>query len=336
MLFNRLKYFLTADVGGTNTVLAIFDSKDNIIFKKTYPSTEIKNFTDTILHFLNLPECRHLKIESACIGVAGMINSDRNQVRLTNLSWIIDKQSILVRTKLRRVILLNDFEAIGFGIDTLKPGEYTQLTNTSRNKDGTISIIGAGTGLGMSILTYELGKHLPIPSEGGHVDLPIIANDNIDIKFQSYMFKKKLYKDAEDVVSGRGLVNIYNFLLTQKVRHDKKISLIIRKSSDEDKPSLITKYALEDKDILCIRTLELFIKYYARIAKNLALTTSCSELIIAGGISPKILPALQEVFVEEFVEHGRHDIRKALETVCILVLTNPDISLRGAYNILKS
>ena len=109
-------------------------------------------------------------------------------------------------------------------------------------------------------------------SEGGHVDLPVIADDPIDFKLQSFLIKKKIYKDAEDIVSGRGIVNIYNFLLTQKIRHNTKIQAMIKRAPDINKPSLITKYALEDKDALCIRVLELFIKYYARISRSLSLS----------------------------------------------------------------
>jgi glucokinase len=234
------------------------------------------------------------------------------------------------------VIILNDFEATGFGIDTMKPGEYVELTNFGRKLDGTIAVIGAGTGLGVSILTYEMGKHFPIPSEGGHVDIPIQIDDSTDIKLLTFLKNKKLYSDAEDIVSGRGIVNIYNFLLTQKIKHDKKISAIIKKSSTEEKPALITKYALEDKDTLCIKTLELFIKYYARVARNLALTSMCSELAISGGIAPRILPALQDVFVEEFVQHEVQSMRKILEMMTILVVVNTDLGIQGAFNVLKS
>jgi glucokinase len=218
----------------------------------------------------------------------------------------------------------------------MKSENYLELTNLGQNSNGTIAIIGAGTGLGACILPINNGIHTPIASEGGHVNLPIIATDKIDIQLQSFLIKKKIYKDAEDIVSGRGIVNIYKFLLTQKNKHNPKIKLEISKKLDKEKPAYITKYALEDKDELCIRTLELFIKYYARTARNFALTTMCSELIIAGGIAPKIISALQDVFVDEFVEHNVENMRKILERTPIIVLVDPDISLYGALNAIKT
>jgi len=316
--------------------MAVMDTNKNILFKKVYLSHEIKHFTDTLQQFMQLPECKHYKIKEASIAVAGPINADRTNAKLTNLEWTIDVHNILVRTSLHRVLLLNDFEAIGFGVDTLKSEHYLELTNHGRNTDGTIAIIGAGTGLGISILPKYDNVHLPLQSEGGHVNLPIISNDNIDLKLQSFLIQKKRYKDVEDILSGRGIVNIYNFLLTQKVKHNKKIKLAIHNVTDAEKPAFITKYALEDRDALCIRTVELFIKYYARMSKNLALTTLCSELIIAGGIAPKILSALQDVFVDEFIQHDIENMRKILERIPIIVLVDPDVSLYGALNALRT
>jgi glucokinase len=336
MFFKNKKYFLVADVGGTKTSLAIADINKDILYKKTYHSIEIKQFSDTLIEFMNLPECKVYKIEEACIGVAGPINSEKNYARLTNLNWTIDKDNILVRTHLHNVILLNDFEAIGYGIDTLKSENYNELTNLGRNSSGTIGIIGAGTGLGTCILPNFNGKHIPLASEGGHVDMPIYVDDKMDVQLQQYLIKRKLYRDVEDVVSGRGIINIYTFLLTQKVKHNPKIKSEISKKTNEEKPAYITKYALEDKDALCILTLELFIKYYARIARNFALTIKCSELIIAGGIAPKIISALQDVFMDEFVQHDVENMRKLLELIPIIVLIDPDIGLYGALNKLKT
>ena len=335
MFLKRINCFIVADIGGTKTTIAIINKSREILFKKIYLSSEIKHFTDTLLQFMHLPECKKYPILEASIAVAGIINTERNYARPTNLEWTVDSNSILVRTPLKRVVLLNDFEAIGLGIDGLKPESYRELTNLGFNDKGTIAVIGAGTGLGMSIIPNISGKGIPIPSEGGHIDLPILVTDKIDVKLQSFLIQKKLYKDSEDVVSGRGIVNIYKFLLTQKIKHDKKIRLLIAKSTDEEKPAMITKYALEDRDLLCIRTLELFIKYYARIAKNLALMTTCSQMILAGGIAPKIASALEDVFVEEFVQHKLEIMRKMLERTPIIVITDFNISLYGALKALS-
>lgn len=336
MFLKKDKFILLADVGGTKTTFAIVNQNKKIISKKTYVSTKITNFTDTVLEFINLEENKKRVIKDASIAVAGIISKEKNYVRLTNLEWTIDINNLLVRTQLHNIKLLNDFEAIGLGFKDLRNDQYIELTNHGRNSQGTIAIIGAGTGLGMSILAYDVNsdKYYPINSEGGHIDLPIISTDKTDIKLQSFLIEKKQYFDAEDIISGRGIINIYNFLINQKIKHNNNIKKEIAQVPKEEKPALIMKYALEDKDAVCIKTLELFIKYYARIAKNLALITLCSELVISGGIAPKILSALQDSFMEEFAIHNRDEFRKYLESIPILVLTDTDIELYGALNAL--
>ena len=335
MFFGKTKYYLMADIGGTKSVLAIIDDKYHIKFKKIYPSQEIRNLAETINQFLREPECRQYTVKVASLAIAGPINNERTFAQPTHTEWSVDANNIIQHTPLRKVLLINDFEATGFSIDQLKPEQYTELTDFGRNTKGTIAIIGAGTGLGVGILSYDGKRHTPIASEGGHVSLPIRADDAIDIKLESFLKKKGLYKDAEDVISGRGIANIYNFLSTQNIRYNKKSHGIISKASIDEKPALITKYALEDKDILCIRTLEIFIKYYARTASNLALTTLCSELVIAGGIAPKILPVLQDMFIEVFTQPERAHIRKFLEHVTIIVITDTDVNLYGSLNALN-
>ena len=129
MFLRNEKFSLVVDIGGTKTAFAVIDSTGKILYKKMFVSSEIKYFTDTIIHFLQLPECKSYKIKEACIAVAGPINSQRNYARPTNLDWIVDTNNILVRTPLHNVLLINDFEAIGFGIDLLKQENYVEWSN---------------------------------------------------------------------------------------------------------------------------------------------------------------------------------------------------------------
>lgn len=335
MFFGKTKNYLVADIGGTKSTLAIIDDKYLVKVKKVYLSAEITHFTETVNNFLKEPECKKYTVREASLAVAGPINENRTYAKLTNASWDVDVDDIIRHTPLQKVFLINDFEAVGFSVDTLKQEQYTELTNLGSNTAGTIVVIGAGTGLGVSILPYYKKKHVPLASEGGHVDLPILSDDSIDVKLESFLIKKKLYKSAEDVVSGRGIANIYSFLLTQKIKHSEKIRREIAKAKMTERPAMITRHALEGKDALCLMTVELFVKYYAKMARNLALSTLCTELVIAGGIAPKILSILQDMFVEEFTQHSIEDIRKIVERTSVIVLTDPDISLYGALNALN-
>ena len=336
-MFEFAKNFLVADIGGTNARFAVIDSKQSIIIKKIYKTREKKNFDDVMRSFIDevdmLPN--RVTIYSACFAIAGSVNNDRQFAQLTNVPWTFDAKEIKKKYGFKNVIFLNDFEAVGFGIDTLKPNQYTELTSYGHSNTGTISLIGAGTGLGMGILVENGKKHLPLPSEGGHMDVFIRPDNSLELQLYNYLKKKELILDNESIVSGRGITNIYEFLITKKIKHSKKISTEIKKSNVLEKPSLITKYALEEKDVLCLKTMELFTIFYARIAKNLAILTLCSELVIAGGIAPKVIGFLKDGFIESFKQTSHRHLRNWLENMTILVITDEDVSLYGAYNALK-
>ncbi|HEY9705135.1 MAG TPA: ROK family protein, partial [Allocoleopsis sp.] len=181
MLFKKEGY-IVSDIGGTKTVIALIDSKTNQIVQREYHLNDsIVHYTDTLVRFINSKECKDYNIKKGCFAVAGPINTDRSEAKLTNHSWTINKDNILVRTPLKHVIIINDFEAIGLGINMLEDSEYHELTELGRNTSGNISVIGAGTGLGVSILPYSQKSRIPMQSEGGHVDLPIRIDDKLDV-----------------------------------------------------------------------------------------------------------------------------------------------------------
>lgn len=326
------KKYLLADIGATNTRFAIVNGRFEFIKKRFYKNDEIINIIDAMKSFA---AGEHMT--AACIAAAGSLNSDRTAVKLTNYGWdmTINELSKAMKTK---VILLNDFEALGLVVDTLKKGHYVELTTKGLDISGTVSLIGAGTGLGMSIM-YPLKdkdqkKHYPLPSEGCHSSIFFNPESRLEMDLYKHLRKRKIVIEAESLVSGRGIRTIYEFLLTKRFKHNPKLMKEIKNS--KDKPALITKYALQDRDALCIKTVELFILFYARIARDLGLKTLCTTLIIAGGIAPKILPALNDGFLEAFLQHEHVGARKLLEDMSVIVLTDPDLTLYGCFRALKA
>ena len=193
----------------------------------------------------------------------------------------------------------------------------------------TKAIIGAGTGLGKSILTYDdhFDAYIPIPSEGGHSDLPI---EN-DFEFQLVEFVKKLRGISqplsyEEVLSGRGLESIYLFLRNSNRFKETQYTQEIDNSMD--KTPLISKNRKLDET--CKEVFRLFTRFYARCAKNFVLDTlSRGGLYIAGGIAAKNLDIFStEEFINEFENaFNRSDL---LKEIPINVITNYNVSLYGA------
>ena len=327
------RYTLVADIGGTNAKFAILEN-DKFIISKFFKCAEISRFEELLHQFLSLDEVKKFKIEKSCFSIAGPVSIDRSFARFTNLPWIVDLQE-LQKYNIGKILLINDFEAIGYAYDIMNTSQYVELSSLGRNGLGRASIIGAGTGLGTCMLIYQKGAHLPIQSEGGHTEIWINPLNTLEVQLYKYFKTKNILLDNESILSGPGIINIYNFLLSKKLRHNKKIAIEIRKASFENKPVLITKNAIEEKDYLCLKVLEIFIIFYARIAKNLCINNLCSELVIAGGIAPNILPLMQESFIEAFTSHERRYIRNMLENTTVLVIIDRNIGLIGAANAQK-
>jgi glucokinase len=342
------RFILVGDVGGTNTYLAIMGVKDNknfeMVIKHTYLTKEIISLPDCVNSLLKEADDNFgIKISIACIGAAGPVNKRRDTIKLTNASITVDTASLLSKTMLKRVILINDFEAIGYGIGmldmekdvlTLKKSSE-QSTNTSFFVN-TCSVIGAGTGLGISIVPYNKIKHfhIPLPSEGGHIDFT--PYDQIEIELVSYIKENKLinsnsFPSYEHVLSGKGMETIFSFF----VRKDKtENNEVIKKiSSFTEIEKLREIEANYENDETCKKTINLFMKIYARAAKNIALLSACySGIFITGRIALKNIDRFKErSFIEEFERSDKKvDI---LDKIPVYIITNIELGLYGCCNV---
>jgi glucokinase len=294
---NFSKYVLGIDVGGTNTKLGIAginNLNQNLLFSFSYKTQSLNSLIPAINEILSFSHKEYnIKINSICIAVAGIILS-QDYVKLTNANLDINLKEIINKTNVKSVILINDFQSIGYGINILdhknKECVYTIRSEKPANKNIKINskaVIGAGTGLGKSILFYDkkINYYIPLSSEGGHSDLPIINSFESDLL--EYIKKVRNIKQPvtyEEVLSGRGLEIIYSFLEKYDNFDESKYSEKIKKS--KDKASIISKYRKYDK--LCSKTFSIFSKFFGRCAKNFALDTfSSGGIYITGGIAVK-------------------------------------------------
>jgi glucokinase len=193
----------------------------------------------------------------------------------------------------------------------------------------TKAIIGAGTGLGKSILTYDehFNAYIPNPSEGGHGDFP--AQSEFELELIDYVKKLRGISEPliyEELLSGRGIENIYLFLKDTQGLNDSQFTNEINNSTD--KAYLISKY--KNQDETCEKTFNLFTKFYARCAKNFVLDSLArGGLFIAGGIAAKNKEIFtSNEFFQEFENVSSYsDIMKKIP---IYVIVNYDVSLYGA------
>lgn len=335
-LQNQLSsYVLGVDVGGTNTNVAIagiLNKKPILLFSLNFKSKELESLVPAISETLKFAKANYsIDVDMACIGAAGVVSSNQTSSQLTNVRWNIDIDEVIKNTSLKEAFIINDFQAIGYGINLLdlkNPKDVFEVRSQKHSNTSTKAILGAGTGLGKSILVYDqhLEAYIPIPSEGGHCDLPL--QNNAELELAEYI--KKLRKitqplSYEEVLSGRGIEGIYAFIKNMEQFKPSKITKEIDVTAE--KAPLISQYKKSDET--CAETFRLFTKFYARCAKNYVLDTMATGgLYIAGGIASKN----KEIFTskEFLVEFGDAYRRfDSLKNVPIHLIVNYDVSLYG-------
>ena len=280
---------LAGDIGGTNTRLALVDAmtaEPRIVAEKTFPSRERTSLEAVIAEFLYLHSC---ELTSASFGIAGPVRNGRCEA--TNLPWVVDARAVAKRLHLKRVGLINDLEANAHGIAVLQSKDFVVLNKGARNARGNMAIISAGTGLGEAGMYWDGERHRPFASEGGHVDFA--PRNHLEAELLSYCLKHYRRVSYERLVSGPGLVNVYQFLRdTGKANEPAWMADEMRQG---DPAPIISRHAIEGKSLLCLQALEIFVSLYGAEAGNLALKLMATGgVYLGGGIAPKIIEKLKE------------------------------------------
>jgi len=319
---------LAGDIGGTKTVLALYDSRgDELrqVREQTFPSREHASLQEIVAAFLRGE--KRLKLRAGCFGVAGPCLDGKCQA--TNLPWQFDEVELAAATGAPHVKLLNDLEAAGYGMLHLKPDELTSLNPRAQPRHGgNIAVLAAGTGLGEAILYWDGEHHHPMATEGGHTDFA--PTSELEIDFLRYLLGKYPgHVSYERVLSGPGFFNLFSFLRERK--YARESAALAEKLAEGGNPNVvITELGLANADPLCAATLEIFATLYGAEAGNLALKClSVGGVFLGGGIAPKMLPALKEgPFLNAFLDKGR--FRTLLEAMPVQVALNPRAPLLGA------
>jgi glucokinase len=326
---------LAGDIGGTKVNLAVFQEKAGeleAVRIETLASHEFRSLEEIVTRFLE-PEPPGT-VSCACFGVAGAIVDGRSH--LTNLHWNVDREA-LAGVLNSEVYLLNDMQASAYGMLYLKPAERFVLNaGTEPAPHANIAVIAAGTGLGESFLFWDGARYHPMASEGGHVDFS--PRNDIENDLWSYLRAKFTgHVSWERVLSGPGLFNLYSFL-RDRGYYPEPSDFAGKLAAATDPNPLIAQAGVARTDPLCAATLDLFIELYGAEAGNLALKClAVGGVYLAGGIAPKILPALEQGktrFMQSFTAKGR--FQELLQSIPVRVSLNAKAPLWGAAYYARS
>jgi len=325
-------FVLAADIGGTNSNFGVCQLHDNhIILLASYhaKSKEITDFAALVVQIMDQIKTDYgIVPKEACFGAAGVIANNQVRVELTNIGIIIDLKKIKQKVNFEHISLINDFEAVGYGIPYVQPDTLIVVNKGKPRKHSAKAIIGAGTGLGKSIMGYvpQIKKYIPLPSEGGHADFP--AQTEKELQLIEFIKKEvgRCNVSYEDVLSGYGIGRIFKFLGTIKSYEETEISREMKYNGYH--PDKI--FAQWRKDKRCHDTFVWYSRFYGICAKNFALEAlSLGGLYIAGGIAAKNLPLFEiPGFMDEFINCGKQEA--LLKEVPIIVISDYNVSLYGA------
>ena len=314
---------LAGDVGGTKTLLGLFDfapRRPVPVDIQRFPTAEFDGLPAIVSAFL-ASQTREPHLDTVCIGVAGPVV--RQVARLTNVPWDASADELARTCRTTRVRLLNDLEAMAHAIPVLDPGELHTLQRGQDHADGNAALIAAGTGLGESVLHHVDGKLRPFATEGGHADFA--ARNSREIALLQMLLGSSARADIEQVVSGPGIVTLHRF-----THGGERCDVVGSTIGHDDAPATISQAAIDGRCERCVEALDLFASAYGAAAGNLALRTmSTAGLYLGGGIAPKILPVLEKGgFLAAFNDKAPMEV--LLQAMPVQVILNPQAALLGA------
>jgi glucokinase len=321
--------YLAGDVGGTKTLLCLGQQQGAgcaLTVEARFENSRFRNLGEIIRAFLN--DVGAPGVESVCLGVAGPVQR-RGQdqfVRITNLPWEIDSHDLRATFGFPAVELINDFQAVGYGIEALAASDLVVLQAGQAVAQAPRALIGAGTGLGQGILVWCRDRYEAIATEGGHAEFG--PTDALQLELARWLLHTEGHASYELILCGSGLARIYRFL--REHGGGAESPAVAQTMRQEDPAAVITRAALEDADPLAGRALDLFVRIYGAQAGNLALTAGATGgVYVAGGIAPRIAGKLADgQFLRAF--RDKANMSHYVEAIPVQVVLDPGVGLKGA------
>src|SRR5215468_11051992 len=198
---------LAGDIGGTKTNIAFFSdaTRLQVVAEQTFPSHEHADLEEIVSQFVSHHQ---LRVQTAAFGVAGPVHNGRSAT--TNLPWVVDAGSLATELGIPHVWVINDLESTAYGVGGLASTDFMTLNAGAADARGNAAVIAAGTGLGEAGLYWDGHAHHPFATEGGHANFG--PSDALQRELLEWLSSQYEHVSWERLVSGMGLVNIYQFL----------------------------------------------------------------------------------------------------------------------------
>jgi glucokinase len=279
-----------ADIGATNARFALLEHGQPIDTTR-YAVADYASPVEAARAFLAGPAAGHAP-QMAVIAAAGPVVNGR--VTMTNAAWTVDAERIRNGLGLPAVHVINDFEALGWALPDLRPADLFDIGQVTPAGQGTMAVMGPGTGFGLAALASDGKVEVVLVTEAGHATLP--SENRREDAIILALRERLQHVSVERVLSGPGLVQLYHAIAEVD-------GLTVPQRSAAE----IVEHALAGDCEASRNTLEAFCAFLGGAAGNAALTLGAiGGVFIAGGIAPRFTDFLrQSAFRERFEAKGR-------------------------------
>jgi glucokinase len=274
------------------------------------------------------------------------------------------------------VTFINDFEAVGWGVAALRDRDAPEPTRPSAPLSlhaaeavptAPSCCVGAGTGLGACVVvplpaSSAAGAGFTVlPSEAGMTDT-ISPKSEAEWRLLQFLRRRvgSPYVEVERTATGPGIHDILAWLQEEnegegegegegvgRLRPEAEAEL--SQAAEEEKAAVISKWAQEAGEPLCLEAIDLFLSFYGRFLCTSANTfLPYGGLYIAGGILPKLawrLPCLGgggagggrsdgggDPLLRGFLDGGPK-MSGTVARVPLWLIGDPDVGLKGCLYV---
>ncbi|AQY22400.1 glucokinase [Riemerella anatipestifer] len=316
---------VAADVKQKDTTLGYYVSENGKLelkAKKEYNTQDFGLFSDILNLFLE--EHSLSKPSRISIAVPGPVLNGKCTTE--NLPFDLDIELIRSRTEVEHITLINDLEAMAYGLKGTEDKDFCTLHKNSSTTKGNVAILAPGRGLGEAGMFWDGECLRPFATEGGHSEFSPRAEDELEL----YRFLKAIHGIVswESVLSHEGLFNVYRFV--RDMRRQEEPEWLTQKLEKGDCHEVIIDAALNGENRACALTVEAYVDFIAREASNLVLKLKATGgLILAGSLAIKIEALLKmPSFYQTFVISDK--MENILKSTPIYLLKNENAILTGA------
>jgi glucokinase len=304
---------LVGDIGGTNARFAVIETQGGE--PHSFANVQTADFAniDVAIRDAILPQTK-LRPKTAILAIAGPIAG--NEIELTNCPWVVRPLVMMDMLGLKDIIVINDFAAQALAVASLDKQHLTQIGGGAPIEGASRVVLGPGTGLGVAGLVRTGGSWLPVPGEGGHIDMGPRTPRDYQIFPHIELLEGRI--SGEQILCGRGMVSLYRAIcaadgLTPVYSEAKQV----------------TEAAFSGNDAAATETVDLFATYLGRLAGDIALVFMAGGgVYLSGGIAQKIMAVLQNGGMRKaFDDKAPHS--EFMRSTPVFVVTHPLAAVAG-------